>query len=45
MSASCAHRTPRAGAELGSFTSFSVFLFVRSGAGGAEGEPGSLRVH
>ncbi len=42
----CVHRTEQnsAGAELGSFTSFSVcmfklrFVFVRSGAGGREGE-------
>ncbi len=44
----CAHRTPRAGAELGSFTSFSVcmfklrFEFVGSDAGGHEGELGSV---
>ncbi len=48
MRASCAHRTPRTGAELGSFTSFSVcmfklrFVFVRSGAGGGKGELGSV---
>ncbi len=42
------HRTPRVGAELGSFTSFSVcmfklrFVFVCSGAGGREGELGSV---
>ncbi len=41
-------RRPRAGAELGSFTSFSVcmfklrFVFVRSGAGGREGQLGSI---
>ncbi len=45
---SCAHRTQRAGAELGTITSFSVcmfqlrFIFVRSGAGGGEGELGSV---
>ncbi len=40
-----AHRTPRAGAELGSF-SVCMFklrvVFVRSGAGGGEGELGSV---
>ncbi len=46
--APCAHRTPRAGAESGSFTSFSVcmfklqFVFVHSGAGGCERELGSV---
>ncbi len=54
------HRTEQRCAELGSFTSFSVcmfklrFVFVRSGAGGREGElglvllsvrRGSLRAH
>ncbi len=42
------HRTPRAGTELGSFTSFFVcmfkvrFVFVHSGAGGDEGELDSV---
>ncbi len=46
LPAPCAHRTLRAGAELGSFTSFSVcmfklrFVFVCSDAGGGEGELG-----
>ncbi len=54
------HRTLRMGAELGYFTSITVcmfkllFVFVHSGAGGREGElgsvllsmrRGSLRVH
>ncbi len=44
----CAHRTPCVGAELGSFTSFSVcmfklrFVFVCSGIGGCKGELGSV---
>ncbi len=44
----CAHRTPSVGAELDSFTSFSVcmfklwFVFVHSGAAGSEGELGSV---
>ncbi len=48
LRALCAHRTPRATAELGSFTYFSLcmfklrFVFVRSGAGGREGELGSV---
>ncbi len=42
------HRTSHAGAELGPFTSFSVCMFklrsvfVGSGAGGHEGELGSV---
>ncbi len=44
LRAHCMHRTQCAGAELGSFTSFSVcmfklrFVFVRSAAGGGEGK-------
>ncbi len=48
LHALCAHGIPRVGAKLGSFTSFSVcmfklrFVFVHSGAGGHEGELGSV---